>query len=278
MRRLSAILQELKRRRVFRVAAVYAGVAFIIIQIIDGAFGYLRIPEWVGTTIIVLLALGFFIAVGLAWAFDITEKGVVRTAARGPAKAKATRRVLIGNKTLAVIALLAIIAAAWSWWGGPAPPDDRKMLVVLPFVNLGAAEDEYFADGITEEITARLAALSGLGVIGRTSATQYKNTDKPVRQIGEELGVHYILEGTVRWERVPGSPSRVRVTPQLIRVSDDTHLWVDIYDEIIAGVFKIQTGIAERVAQALDITLLEPERQALQARPTDNISTARLYS
>ena len=281
--RLSAFIAELKHRRVFRVATVYACVAFIIIQIIDGAFDYLRIPEWVGTTIIVLLALGFFIAVCLAWAFDITEKGVVRTPAKKEA-AKAERRphILIGNRTLALIACLAVAIAIWSWVrgpskDGPAPPDDRKMLVVLPFENLGAAEDEYFADGITEEITARLAALSGLGVIGRTSATQYKNTDKPVRQIGEELGIHYILEGTVRWERVPGGPSRVRVTPQLIRVSDDTHLWADIYDEFMTGVFKIQTGIAERVAQALDITLLEPERQALQARPTDNLEAYDYY-
>lgn len=283
MSKLANIITELRRRRVFRVAAVYAGVAFIIFQIIDATFDYLPIPDWVGTAIIVLLLVGFPIAVGMAWAFDITEKGVVRTPAKKEAaKAESRPHVLIGYRTLALIACLAVAIAIWSWVrgpskGGPAPPDDRKMLVVLPFENLGTAEDEYFADGITEEITARLAALSGLGVIGRTSAIQYKNTDKPVRRIGEELGVHYILEGTVRWEHVTGGPSRVRVTPQLIKVSDETHLWADIYDEIIAGVFKIQTGIAERVAQALDITLLEPERQALQARPTDNLEAYDYY-
>jgi len=283
MSKLANIITELRRRRVFRVAAVYAGVAFIIFQIIDATFDYLPIPDWVGTAIIVLLLVGFPIAVGMAWAFDITEKGVVRTPVKKEAaKAESRPHVLIGYLTLALIACLAVAIAIWSWVsgpskGGPAPPDDRKMLVVLPFENLGTAEDEYFADGITEEITARLAALSGLGVIGRTSAIQYKNTDKPVRRIGEELGVHYILEGTVRWEHVTGGPSRVRVTPQLIKVSDETHLWADIYDEIIAGVFKIQTGIAERVAQALDITLLEPERQALQARPTDNLEAYDYY-
>ncbi len=283
MRRLSAFLQELKRRRVFRVATVYACVAFIIFQIIDATFDYLPIPDWVGTALIVVLLLCFPVAVGMAWAFDITEEGLVRAKVkREPTAAKAPHHIVIGNKTLALIACLAVAIAIWSWVrgpfkDGPAPLDDRKMLVVLPFENLGAAKDEYFADGITEEITARLAALSGLGVIGRTSATQYKNTDKPVRQIGEELGVHYILEGTVRWEHVTGGPSLVRVTPQLIRVSDNTHLWADIYDEVIAGVFKIQTGIAERVAQALDITLLEPERRALQAKPTDNLEAYDYY-
>src|SRR6266566_4905024 len=100
---------------------------------------------------------------------------------------------------------------------------DRKMMAVLPFQNLGSADDDYFADGITEEITARLASLSGLGVISRTSAIQYKNTKETLRQIGQELGVQYVLEGTIRWERAPGNASRVRVTPQLIRVADDTH-------------------------------------------------------
>jgi len=145
------------------------------------------------------------------------------------------------------------------------------MLVVLPFNNLGLPEDEYFADGITEEITNRLSVLSGLGVISRTSAVQYKNTNKTIRTIGEELGVDYVLEGGVRWNRSPESRGRVRISPQLIRVTDDTHIWADSYDRIIEDIFSIQSEIAEEVARQLDLTVLVPERRALSARPTDNI-------
>ncbi|MEE8367149.1 MAG: serine/threonine-protein kinase, partial [Thermoanaerobaculia bacterium] len=117
---------------------------------------------------------------------------------------------------------------------------ERKMTVVLPFENLGAAEDDYFAAGMTEEITSRLASISGLGVISRKSALQYADTDKTIQQIGEELGVEYILEGTVRWAKSgsSGSGSRVRITPQLIRVADDTQLWSESFDREIDDIFQ----------------------------------------
>lgn len=154
---------------------------------------------------------------------------------------------------------------------------ERKMLVVLPFENLGPLEDEYFADGLTEELTSRLAALHGLGVISRTSARQYKSTNKTVKQIGEELGVDYLLEGTVRWDRSQENEGRVRVIPQLIRVADDTHLWSDSYDRVIDDIFSVQSEIAEQVIRELDITVLEPERQALRVRPTDNLEAYDNY-
>ena len=157
----------------------------------------------------------------------------------------------------------------------PSPKEIR--LVVLPFENLGSTEDEYFADGIAEEIMSRLSAIHTLGVISRTSAIQYRNSNKTIRQIGQELGVEYVLEGTVRWERPSEGPSRVRVTPQLIRVSDDTHLWSDRYDAVLADIFQVQSDIAEQVTQALDITLLEPERRALKARPTENMEAYDYY-
>ncbi len=151
------------------------------------------------------------------------------------------------------------------------------MIVVLPFENLGAPEDEYFANGTTDAITARLASVSGLGVISRQSAIQYKKTTKSIKQIGEELGVDYILEGTVQRER-PGDPtSRVRVIPQLIRVADDTHVWADTYDETMTEVFRVQSDIAERVAAQLDVALLEPERRAIEKRPTENLAAYEAY-
>ncbi len=154
---------------------------------------------------------------------------------------------------------------------------ERTMLVVLPFENLGSEEDEYFADGITEEITARLAGIHSLGVISRASAVRYKNTDKTPKEIGEELGVDYVLEGTIRWQRSPGGPSRVRVTPQLIRVSDDTHVWASIYDEALSEVFQVQSDISENVVEALDIALLEPERESLGAKLTEDLRAYDYY-
>ncbi|PWB74349.1 hypothetical protein C3F09_04085 [candidate division GN15 bacterium] len=149
---------------------------------------------------------------------------------------------------------------------GTRPESGRKMVAVLPFENLGSPEDEYFADGITEEITTNLASLSGLGVISRTSSMQYKKTDKGLKQIGKELGVDYVLEGTIRWEKA-GAQNRVRITPQLIRVSDDSHVWADRYDAVLTDVFQVQSTIANEVAAALDVTLLQSERDVLAQRP-----------
>jgi eukaryotic-like serine/threonine-protein kinase len=159
---------------------------------------------------------------------------------------------------------------------GPEPPG-FKMLVVLPFKNLGAPVDQYFADGLSEEITSRLASVSGLGVISRTSADQYRDTKKPLKQIGRELGVGYVLEGSVRWEKRPDGRSRLRVTPQLIQVVDDRHLWANQYDAELADVFEVQSELARQVVGALDITLRGTEREALSAQPTANLDAYDFY-
>jgi TolB-like protein/tetratricopeptide (TPR) repeat protein len=175
----------------------------------------------------------------------------------------------------------ALIAAALALALGLAnrgeQPAEPRAIAVLPFQNLGAPEDGYFTDGITEEITGRLAMLPHLGVISRTSADQYRGSGKPLKQIGRELGVDYVLEGSVRWEKSPGKASRVRVTPQLIRVSDDRHLWAGQYDESLEEVFKVQSRIAERVASALDLALQAPHRAALGARPTADLRAYDFY-
>jgi TolB-like protein/Tfp pilus assembly protein PilF/predicted Ser/Thr protein kinase len=151
-----------------------------------------------------------------------------------------------------------------------AIPKRSKMLVVLPFENLGPIEDEYFADGMTDEITNRLSALYGLGVISRSSAGQYKKTTKPTRQIREELNVDYILGGTVRWDREAGKMGRARITPYLVRTEDDTQIWSSTYEQAVEDTFAIQTRIAENVIRQLDLTILEPERRILEARPTSD--------
>src|SRR3989454_300394 len=182
------------------------------------------------------------------------------------------------QQVLAAQALAAVSGVVFLARGhGDAGSHQRKMLLVLPFQNLGRPDDDYFADGMTEEITARLGSVQDLGVIARTTAGQYKNTAKTIRQIGQELGVEYVLEGTVRWERSPAGSSRVRVSPQLIRVSDATHLWAHVYDEVLAGVFEVQAGIAQQVIDALDVALVEPERQALVAKPTNSVAAYDAY-
>jgi serine/threonine-protein kinase len=151
------------------------------------------------------------------------------------------------------------------------------MLVVLPFENLGSPEDAYFAAGMTEEITSRLARVSGLGVISRSSAIRYEGTEKSTRQIGEELGVGFVLEGTVRWARQAEGPGRVRITPQLIRVADDTHVWADSYDRLLDDVFAIQSEIAEAVVDQLGVALLPDEQRAVTARPTESLEAHQAY-
>jgi len=191
-------------------------------------------------------------------------------------------KVTLRKHWLMIAALFAVVVVAgmailYSGIKRQMLPTESTLLVVLPFENLGPPGDEYFADGITEEITSRLAALQGLSVISRTSAKQYKKTDMTTQQIGEELGVDYVLEGAVRWDRSAESNGRVRVTPQLIRVSDDTHLWVERYDRVIKDIFSVQSEIAEKVAKQMDLTVLEPERRALYEQPTDNLEAYDYY-
>ncbi|MEE8368809.1 MAG: hypothetical protein V3S30_10890 [Thermoanaerobaculia bacterium] len=154
---------------------------------------------------------------------------------------------------------------------------ERRMIAVLPFENLGAPGDAYFAAGITEEITSRLAVVSGLGVISRDSTRQYAATEKPTRQIGEELGVEYLLGGTVQWARGAAGAERLRITPRLVRVSDDTQFWSNSYDRVVDDIFAIQSDIADRVVQALGVNLLQAERQAIIEKPTDNLEAYHVF-
>jgi serine/threonine protein kinase/Flp pilus assembly protein TadD len=154
---------------------------------------------------------------------------------------------------------------------------DLQMLVVLPFENLGPPDEEYFADGMTEEITSRLAAVRKLGVISRTSAMRYKKQNASIKEIAADLGVEFVLEGTVRWNSKGPESNRVRITPQLIRVSDDTHLWSERYDRVLDDIFEVQSEIAEKVIGQLNIALLEPERKIVEAKPTENLDAYQAY-
>jgi len=153
--------------------------------------------------------------------------------------------------------------------------DKRTMIVVLPFENLGPAQHAYFADGMTEEITSRLSAFPELGVISRTSAYQYKDPKMSAKKIGQELNVDYVLEGTVRWDQSEGFQGRVRVTPQLIRVSDDTHLWSNQYDRVLQDIFQVQSDIAEKVIRQMNLKLFDKSKGS--APPTENMEAYQAY-
>ncbi|MDH4198029.1 MAG: serine/threonine-protein kinase, partial [Candidatus Aminicenantes bacterium] len=194
-----------------------------------------------------------------------------------------TRRRL--RVALIVLAALLIIAGAVSIWKGRtlvAPrseggPFEGERVAVLPFENLGASDDAYFAAGVTDEITGRLASVRGLAVVSRASASQYAGTTKSTREIASELGVKYFVTGTVRWARGQGATERVRITPQLIRAADDTSLWAQGYEFAMDDIFSVQSEIARSVVSQLGLTLLEHERGSVDARPTGNIEAYQAF-
>ena len=237
------------------------------------------VPERVEQTVTKALARSpadrYATAAEFAGALAADTTGEPRTnyvapATRLPAADRPARNTLIAVTSVVLLIISAI--AAHNFWAEPNVAADapRKMLAVLPFENLGQPEDEYFANGMTEELTSRLASLHGLGVISRTSANQYKKTSKSLKQIGRELGVEYLLEGSVRWEKGARGAGLVRVTPQLIKVSDDSHVWASSYNADLADVFTVQAGIAEEVARALSVALGAGESKSLNERLTRN--------
>ena len=179
----------------------------------------------------------------------------------------------------AIIALLVILPPQALFERRSEDRTDVRLprIVVLPFQNLGSADDEYFADGVTEEIISRLAAVSGLRVISRTSAMSYKNRTVSLRQIGDELDVSYVLEGSIRWDRSGDGYGHVRISPQLIRVADDTHLWSHTYDQVLEDIFTIQSNIAGEVIDHLQAILLESERPSVEFRPTESFEAYQAY-
>ena len=198
---------------------------------------------------------------------------------------RSMRPIVIGAAALvAALAFVALWQFGWltrtSGEGAAALATEgvrNEMIVVFPFENLGPAEDTYFAAGIAEEIGSRLAGVASLGVISRASATQYDRTGKTMTTIGKDLGVDYVLDGTVRWDRSGSGPSRVRITPQLIRVGDDQQMWSARFDDTLEEIFAVQSRIAEAVLNELNFQLQAPEQAARADRPTDNLEAYQAY-
>jgi serine/threonine-protein kinase len=198
----------------------------------------------------------------------------------GPTAPPARLAVPINRAAYLVLGSLLVLATAWLVTRHqlrPTATSGARRLVVLPFENLGDSSRQYFANGVTEAITTQLTGLAGLSVIPRSTAFRYKGTQKTLTEIGRELGVSYVLEGTVQWEESKGGAPRVRVSPELIRVSDTTSVWAHGYDAVMASVFQVYSDVAQEVARALEVALNDPERRALAVRPTANTEAYDLY-
>ena len=239
---MANLFSELKRRKVYRVAIAYAVVSWLLIQIATQVFPFFDIPNWAIRLVIVVLVLGFPVALVLSWAFDLTAQGIKRT------------------EELPVKSL-------------PANTAPEKSIAVLPFENLSDdQENTYFADGIQDDILSSLAKVADLKVISRTSVRQYRDGARNLREIGATLGVAHILEGSVR-----RSGNRVRVNAQLINAQTDTHVWGDTFDREITDLFALQTEVAERIATELRARLSKREKARIQVHPTKSLDAYELF-
>jgi TolB-like protein/Flp pilus assembly protein TadD len=270
---------ELKRRKVPRVAGVYVAAGLGTIYAADAILPGLGLPDWTVTLVIVLVGLGFPLAIGLAWAFDITPAGVTRTPDReAPETPSVDARVQApsgapyeGAPATQGVDTTSTSVAPAAALRGRAPT--RPAIVVLPFADMSpGADHEYFSDGLTEEVIADLAGIHSLAVISRTSAMQFRNTDLDVRSIGRTLGVRYVLEGSVR-----KAGDRLRITAQLIDAHTDEHLWADKYDGSIEDMFDVQERVSREIVRALDVTLTKGEDERLSDRPIADVRAFELY-
>src|SRR5688572_7910253 len=250
---------ELKRLNVYRVGVAYAVVAWLLIQVTDTVFPRLNLPEWAVTLVIVLLLLGLPVALVLAWAFELTTEGIVRTedVAPGNSTTRRTGRKLTG----AVVVLGAVAAALFAFQflrpkapsiveGGRTSIPDQS-IAVLPFVDLSQAKDqEYFCDGISEELLDSLSRIEGLRVVARTSAFAFKGKTVPASEIAQKLGVRHLLEGSLRRDG-----NRIRITAQLSNARDGYQLWSQTFERELQGVFAVQDEITRAIIDALKVKL-----------------------
>jgi len=261
--------EELQRRKVYRVAAAYIIAAGFIIQMGSAIFPAWELPNWTFRLVVVLLLIGFPIALILAWAFDVTPEGIQAT--KGTAAETHLRRNMI---ILVVIGVIVSAAAGFFLLPRASVPKIEKSIAVLPFENLSdEKENAYFADGIQDDILTNLSKIGDLKVISRTSVMSYRgNGTRNARDIGKALGVAALLEGSVR--RIG---NRVRVNVQLINANNDEHIWAEDYDRELTDVFAIQTDLAQKIVYTLQAKLSPNEKSRLDRRPTQNPDAYLLF-
>src|SRR5262245_40993618 len=288
-----SFLSELKRRNVYKVAAAYIVVSWLLIQAASILFPTFDAPPWAMKVLVALLVLCFPVALILSWAFEITQEGVKLESEIDPKKSitrKTSRKIVGLTIAVAIVAagLLVFQMVGRDGWarrsgagnpeGGRPPaaagslPIPAKSIAVLPFDNLSRDPDNaYFVEGIQDEILTRLAKIADLKVIARSSTQRFQNKgDLP--QIAQQLGVAHLLEGSV--QKVS---DQVRVNVQLIKAANEAHLWAEVYDRKLTDIFAVESEIAKTIADTLQAKLTGSEQQIIAARPTENAEAHQLY-
>jgi TolB-like protein/Tfp pilus assembly protein PilF len=280
---VSGFLTELKRRRVYTVAAAYVVTAWLLIQVATQVFPFFNIPNWIVRLIVLLAIIGFPIAVVCSWAFEITPEGIKL---EGDVDRRITRKT--GRKLTALIVIVAAAAAGVTVFrfqhlqqasaAKQSPvgvPIESKSIAVLPFENLSEQKaNAYFADGMQDQILTDLSRIADLKVISRTSVMQYKRgITRNLREVGQQLGVAHLLEGSVQ-----RSGNKIRVNAQLIDTRTDAHIWAETYDRDLADLFVIQSEIAKAIADQLQAKLSPNEKKAIEQPPTTDLAAFDLYS
>jgi TolB-like protein/regulator of sirC expression with transglutaminase-like and TPR domain len=280
---MTSLFSELKRRRVYRVALAYGVFASAMIQVGGTILPIFHAPEWSQQVFVVLIVTGFPFALVLAWIFDITREGIRRTPNAKGLRVYSKRQLWVVSAVGTLIAVLTLIGY-WSWhpWQNTstnnpdvAPESNaRKSIAVLPFQNLSSnAENAFFADGVQDQILTNLARVSDLRVISHTSVRQYKSgIARNLREIGQQLGVSYVLEGSVQ-----RAADRVRITAQLVDARLDSQIWAENYDRDIADMFGIQSEIAQKIVEQLQAKLSPAQKAEIEEKPTRDIYAFDLY-
>jgi len=274
---LGKFFSELKRRNVYKVAVAYAIGGWALSQGLAQVFPVFDVPNWVVRLIVFLIVIGFPIALIFAWAFEITPEGLKRAeeADAMPQSARPTKRTWIYIVVIgAVVSVALFFLGRYTAGNRTTFRDDNKSIAVLPFQSLSEDKnDAYFADGVQDQILTNLAKVSDLKVISHTSVRQYKTgAERNLREIGRQLGVAYIMEGSVRRVR-----DRLRINAELIDARTDTHIWAETYDRTAADLFAIQSELAESIVSQLKAKLSPQQKAEIEERPTQDLDAFELY-
>jgi serine/threonine-protein kinase len=268
---------ELKRRNVYKVAIAYAVVAWLLMQIASQIFPFFEIPNWAVRLVVLLLVIGFPVALILAWAFELTPEGLRRTEVADELPKKSAR----SRAWIYIVIVAGAISVGVFFFGRHTATSKQsgltevpaKSIAVLPFVNMSADKnDEYLSDGISEELITALSKITGLQVKARTSSFAFKGKSEDIQKIGELLHVSHLVEGSVA-----KAGNRLRISAQLIQASDGNHLWSDTYDREMQDIFAVRSDVAQQVVQALQVKLGVEATRALTQKPTENLKAFQYY-
>jgi TolB-like protein/tetratricopeptide (TPR) repeat protein len=272
---------ELKRRNVYKVAVAYAVVAWLLMQIASQIFPFFEIPNWAVRLVVLLLIIGFPIALIIAWAFEATPQGIKRTEAADAAGQRSR-----GGAWIYIVLIGAAVSAGLFFVGrytgrnvtprqseAATASNAQKSIAVLPLLNeSGDPNDEYFSDGLSEELIAALGQIKDVKVIGRSSSFRFRDTKEEPKTVGEKLGVSTLLEGTVRKQG-----DRVRIVAELVNAADGIQLWTRTFDRELKDIFAVQEEIARAVAESLKVTLLGAQGRSAQRGAPSNVEAHNAY-